>query len=46
VVTYFVCKQSKESGERLFDFGTYGQIGPRGSSKEAAKVYYPTAPSR
>jgi hypothetical protein len=44
VVIYFVCKQPKDSGERLFDFGTYGQIGPRSSSKDAAKVYYPSAP--
>jgi hypothetical protein len=41
VVIYFVCKQPKDSGERLFDFGTYGQIGPRSSSKDAARVYYP-----
>jgi hypothetical protein len=46
VVMYFVCKQPKDSGERLFHFATYGQIGPRSSSKDAAKVYYPTAPSR
>jgi hypothetical protein len=44
VVIYFVCKQRKDSGERLFDFGTYGQIGPRSSSKDAARVYYPSAP--
>lgn len=46
ILIYFFCKQSKDSGERLFDFGTYGQIGPRSSSKDASGVYYPTAPSR
>ena len=46
VVMYYVCNQRKDSGERLFDLGTYGQIGPRSSSKKAAKVYYSTAPSR